>query len=92
MVQKGLNPYSRRTAGGDEFGGRNSGHPGGRYEARTRRTEYSSRTERAGVGCGRSSEAKAAIPVLHSVDLVHLFKYRSTICPQVPTDYPALRL
>src|SRR2546430_15271764 len=48
----------RRTVGGGGFGCRNSGRRGGRHEVRLRRQEHSIRRERAGIGCGQSSEAK----------------------------------
>src|SRR5438445_7814314 len=48
----------RRTVGGGGFGCRNSGRRGGRHEVRPRRQEHSIRRERAGIGCGQSSEAK----------------------------------
>jgi hypothetical protein len=51
----------RRTVGGGGLGVWNSGRRGGRHEVRPRRPEHSSRTERAGVGCGRSSEAKSTM-------------------------------
>src|SRR5437870_656164 len=51
----------RRTVGGGGFGVWNSGRRGGRHEMRPRRPEHSSRTERAGIGYGRSSEAKSEI-------------------------------
>ena len=53
----------RRTVGGGRFGGPNSGPRGGRHEVRPRRPDYSSRTERTGVGCGRSSEAESEMSV-----------------------------